>query len=225
MKLPWHRDVPQLLVKVRADVEAFSPTLHLFVEGDVIRIRGSFPVRHGSEEIDSYRVVIDLPSDYPDSLPIVRETGGRIPWTADRHISHGTACVLLPEDRWWSFPPGRSFLQFLQGPLHNYFLGQSLVEAGEEWPFGTFPHGIDGVRAFYKERFQTEDADTAVLLLELVVSGRYKRHWPCPCKSGKKMGKCHWATLLEMSSRMPRQAAAQSLINYKRGASRGDGDG
>lgn len=211
MKEPWHRARPALLAQLRADVKAFCSTLHVFVDNDVVLIHGTFPVRHGAEELDRYRIEIEFPREYPDGLPIVRETGGRIPWVADRHNTNGIACVLLPEDRWWSFPPDKPFLDYLTVPLHNYLLGQSLVEAGGTWPFSEHRHGLDGVIDFYKDRFSTDDAKVAVLLLKLVATGRFKGHWPCPCGSGKKLRRCHWPGLLGVANRMPRWAARKSL--------------
>lgn len=43
-------------------------------------------------------------------------------------------------------------------PLHNYFLGQSIVEACGAWPFGEHRHGLNGVIDFYEERVRTDDA-------------------------------------------------------------------
>jgi hypothetical protein len=212
MKEPWHSARPSLLAELRADVKAFCSTLHVFVEYNIVCVRGTFPVRHETEDLDSYRIEIELPSDHPHRLPIVRETGGRIPWAADRHVNtNGTACVLLPEDRWWSFPPGRPFLDYLTVPLHNYFLGQSVVEAGGTWPFSEHRHGVNGIIDFYKERFHAGDAKVAVLLLKLVATGRFKGHWQCPCASGKKLRHCHWRGLLNVANRMPRSAAQKSL--------------
>lgn len=225
MKQPWHRATPALFAQLRADVEAFCSTLHTSVDNDdVVRIRGTFPVRHGNEELDRYGVEIELPLEYPDRLPIVRETAGRIPWEADRHNSNGIVCVLLPEDRWWSFPPEKPFLEYLTVPLHNYFLGQSLVEAGGTWPFSEHRHGLDGIIDFYKERFGTEDAKAAVLLLKLVAAGRFRGHWECPCGSGKKLRRCHWRGLVDVTNRMPRWAAQKSLDDILTAASRAERD-
>src|SRR5437879_1350610 len=141
MKGSWHRERPTLFDEVRTDVGRFCTTLHVFVADETVRVRGTFPVRHGVEVLDEYRIEIELPPDYPDKLPIVREIGGRIPWEADRHIStDGSACVLLPEDRWWVFPPNKPFFDYLTVPLHNYFLAQSVVEGGGAWPFRAHEH-------------------------------------------------------------------------------------
>jgi len=211
MKQSWHLRSPARLEQVRSDVEAFCSTLHVVVEGEVVWARGSFPVRHGGEELDRYLIEIEFPFDYPDWLPIVREVGGRIQWTADNHIypQTGVCCVLLPEDRWWSFPPRRPFTEYLRGPLHNYFLGQSVVATGEKWPFGEHPHGALGVIAFYQEKFGTNDEMLTVRLLGAIAEGKLRGHWPCPCESGRIMRQCH-PGVIETAKRMPSWAVRES---------------
>lgn len=216
MKLPWHRAKPHLLAQVRTDVEGFCPTLHVFVEDDVVRIRGTFPVRHAGEDLDAYRLEIDFPADYPEELPVVREKGGRIPWTADRHVyTNGNACVLLPEDCWWSFPPGRPFGEYLRGPLHNYFLGQSVFEQTGQWPFGEHHHGWFGAAEFYQDKFGTQDATVVVEGLKLIAEGKVRGHWPCPCGSSKTIRACH-PGIIEVAKKMPAAAAQKSLDSLMR---------
>jgi len=211
MKGPWYRQRPALLQQVQEDVETFCSTLHVSLEREVVRIRGTFPVRHVGEELDRYAIVLEFPGDYPDGLPIVREVGGRIPWTADHHVyTNGVACVLLPEQLWWSFPPGTRFLEYLKGPLHNYFLGQSVVAAGGTWPFGEHRHGPNGVIDFYAEQFGAKELQVIVRLLELVAEGRLKGHWSCPCGSGNKIRNCHPGAIA-VARKMPAWAARRSL--------------
>lgn len=48
--------------------------------------------------LDRYSVELQLARNHPAGLPVVRETGGRIPRHLDRHVlSNGTACVLIPD--------------------------------------------------------------------------------------------------------------------------------
>lgn len=212
MRQPWHRRHPALLEHVRADVEAFCPTLHIFVESETVSVRGTFPVLHESKVLDRYAIEIEFPSDYPDQLPIVREVGGRIPWNADNHVfpATGVCCVLLPEDRWWSFPGGQPFSQYLLGPLHNYFLGQSIFAVEGRWPFGAHEHGVDGVIAFYKEKFGTNEPKHVVVFLRAIGEGKIRGHRPCPCESGKIVRHCH-AGIIDVAKVMPPHAARESF--------------
>ena len=80
----------------------------------------------------------------------------------------GRRCVLLPEDRWWSFPPGRPFSEYLTVPLHNYFLGRTVVDSGGQWPFSEHAHGWHGVASFYEEKFGTGDEELVVRFLQVI---------------------------------------------------------
>ena len=213
MTVPWHRKKPYLLREVREDVERYCGTLHLFVNGDQVVIRGTFPVRHKGEELDRYAITITFPPDYPDGLPAVREVGGRIPWIGDHHVyTSGVACVILPEARWWEFPPNTPFFVYLRGPLHNYFLGQTVVASGKPWPFGEHRHGLDGIMDFYAEQLGTNDAKMIVRLLESVASGECRGHLPCPCGSGTRTRDCH-PRVIAVAQEMPPRAARKSLDN------------
>ncbi len=211
MKAPWHLRRPKLLAEVRADVQGFAHSLIVFVEGDIVRIRGAFPVLFAGDDLGRYAIEVEFPSDYPDHLPVVREVGGRIPWLGKYHVfTDGTACVLLPEHRWWVFPPGRRFLDYLKGPLHNYFLSQIVVAGGGEWPFGEHDHGLAGVINFYAERLGTNEPKVIVGILEAVAHGRARGHLPCPCGKGPRMRKCH-PQVLALARTMPAWAARESL--------------
>lgn len=211
MKRPWHQMRPVLLTQVRQDVEQFCPTLHVFAERDGVTIRGTFPVRHDGQELDRYAIRIAFPDVYPEQLPMVREVGGRIPWDGDHHVFvDGVCCVLLNEDRWWSFPLGARFRDYLTGPLHNYLLGQSIVAAGGEWPFGAHEHGALGIIDFYTEKFGTADPKLVVRFLRQLGEGTVRGHLPCPCDSGRPIRHCH-PGLVEVARRMPSWAAKESF--------------
>lgn len=207
---PWHARDPELAEQIRTDLLSQYPGLHLLIEPDGSAfVRGTFPVVGPQGRVlDRYQVAIELPAGYPRDLPVVREVAGRIPWKPDFHVnSDGTACVLLPDDRWRCFPEGAPFLRFLDGPLHDFFLGQSLVALGEDWPFGQWSHGVRGVVEYYQWLFGTEDLETMVRFLEVLAKLNLKGHWPCPCGSGEKICRCCRARLIELRSRIPHHLA------------------
>ena len=89
----------------------------------------AFAVMFEGQVLDRYSVELQLPRNHPAGLPVVRETGGRIPRDIDRHIitADGTACVLLPDERWRLWPhrqplaeiPYRPSPQFLSRTDHG----------------------------------------------------------------------------------------------------------
>lgn len=217
MSKPWHRDDPTRFAKEKAEVEAEYPELHFRITGDMVFVYGTFPVRFEGQTLDRYSVEVALGRDHPKTLPIVREVGGRIPWIADRHVNtNGTACVLLPDERWTVWPDESTILDFLNGPLRNFFLGQSLVEQGKPWPFGQWDHGASGIREYYAELLGTDDVQVIRGYLECLAAKKIKGHWSCPCGSGKRLRECHLETLRDLQQKIARRDAVNSL-NYLRG--------
>lgn len=139
---PWHERDPGALPRLEHLVTATYPTLHVVVADGVVHLLGTFPVRHGVVEIDRFAIDVVLSSDHPRDLPAIYETGGRIPRTADRHMNgDGSACVVLPDAYWLENETGQvDVVHLLAREVHNYFLGQAAVEAGDPWPFGEWPH-------------------------------------------------------------------------------------
>ena len=121
-------DDSRFLYEIRGSLRDY-PALHLFAAPNLLgEVAGTFPVRSPDGiELDRYRVRIELPLDYPNDLPLVFETAGRVPRKADRHVCEdtGAACLLVPDNRPWVFPVGASFRQFLDVPVHDFFLSQS----------------------------------------------------------------------------------------------------
>jgi hypothetical protein len=114
-----------------------------------IYIRGSYAVLYEGQVLDRYQIEIEW-SDTDTEIPILRETGGRIPWIDDRHMSQGgLACLFVPEE--WLLRPReeRTLTQYLDGPVRNYFLWQSLFERGESPPWKDRSHGVPGLIEAY----------------------------------------------------------------------------
>jgi hypothetical protein len=187
------------------------PTLHVVIEDGLVRVCGTYPITHDDRELDRYLVEITFPPDYPESIPLLREVGGRLPQIASRHFSDdGTACLFVPDEREWIWPTGASFSDFLDGPVRNFLLFQSIVSRGGKWPHGERSHGVEGVLEFYKEILATEDLRLVLRYVEYLslpsVQGRL-----CPCGSGRKAKKCHDAQLRELRQRIRPHVAYETL--------------
>ena len=213
MRKAWHRVNPTLFERIKAEVESAYPNLHFYIENGVVFVRGSFPIIHENKILDRYSIEIEFPHDYPKSVPIVREVGGRIPRTADYHMSKtGEACLFLPDERWQVNPLDATFLDFLNGPVRNFFLGQTLVSLGESWPFGQWAHGVSGIHEYYASLLGTYDLSSIIRYLECLSKPKVKGHWDCPCGSGKRLRNCHFGQLLDLREKISPQVARHSLI-------------
>lgn len=213
IKLAWHQREPQEFERQKREVQMAYPHLHFYPEGDDVFIRGSFPLEHDGKVLDRYSIEIELPRNYPEAPPIVRETGGRIPRTADNHFSrlNGELCLFVPDERWQHSPAGTTLLEFLNGPVRNHFLGLSLVQLGEDWPFGERSHGGAGIIESYSELLGTNDERIVLQYVDYLSKPALKGHWPCPCGSGKKLRHCHLIEVQELRQKIPHEVAAKSL--------------
>lgn len=209
---PWHIRGPDALRALENELADAYPTLHVVVAGEDVTLKGSYPVRDGAEVLDWYSVEVTLAPNHPAALPKVQEVGGRIPWLLDRHVlPDGSACVVLPDAYWLSNAPGKvSVLEFLSGPMRDYYLGQSLVELGEPWPQGEWAHGTKGIVQHYSAFFGVGRVASICGLL-LGATKLTKGHLPCPCGSGERYRNCHRARVQRVAERIPQAVLWRAL--------------
>ena len=147
----------------------------------------------------------------------MRVTGGRIPPILDRHINNdGFACLFVAEEKAKYYPDGSSLLDFFDGPVHSFFVGQALVDRGEPWPFGERSHGVAGIREYYEELLATTDISVILKYLQCLTPREQKGHWECPCGSGRKLRHCHGSFVYKLRQSIPRKVAKVSYEALKK---------
>lgn len=213
-KLAWHKIDSKALERLRIELAEHYPTLYIDrVMDDWIRIIGSFPIVHEKQELDRFKVEIWIPPEFPKEPPRIWETGGRIPRTLERHVypKPGYCCFFYPDEFRLRHPSGMPFLDFLQGPVRDYFLGQIAVEAGQPWPFGERAHGKDGGFEFYEEALGVKGHKTVLAYLTCLSYKILKGHHRCPCGSGCRLRQCHLSEVENLRKAIP-QSIAQNAI-------------
>jgi len=176
-----------------------------------IYIRGAFPVLHEGTILDRYQIEIAW-SDGDTEVPVLRETGGRIPWIADRHMSvGGIAWLFVPEEWLLRSREERTVIHYLDGPVRNYFLWQSLYDRGETPPWKDRAHFTSGLLEAYGEMVGMEGESAIRCCLQYLSKEQIKGHWPCPCGSRKRTRDCHLTHLRELQSKIPRRIAVSAL--------------
>jgi hypothetical protein len=205
--LAFHNSLAQQLRDV-------YPNLHLVppFTAQHATVRGTLAIAHDGREVDSFSLEVQVPSEFPRCWPRIWEVGGRIPRTLERHVypSDGSLCILLPEEAYFTLPRTLTVTQYLDGPVRNYLIGQCSVEVGRGWPWGERSHGIQGIEEFYQEILGTPDRITIATFIVLILEGRFKGHWPCPCGSGKPIRRCHKDVIYSIKERIPQAV----LIRY-----------
>ena len=209
----------ELRNELESTVKSKYQSLQLIVENDVLFLRGIFPlIDFGSgEEIDSYEIEMEFPRNYPSDIPIVRETGGRIPRKIDRHIDEktGNACLGIREQLHNNITHNASALSFIEGPIYEFFLGQSYYELTEKWIFGEWSHGAKGILEYYSKILKTNDPKIILTFVEYLSKNTVKGHWPCYCANGKRLRNCHFKFLLLARNVIPSDIAKKSYYELK----------
>lgn len=200
-------------------VLAHFPTLRVETSAELLEFVGMFPVRSEGGVLDEFQVVLTLPPEFPRVMPSVRELGSRVPRGGEHdHVNpDGTLCVILP-DEYWLGRDECDLVEFLEGPLTNYFIGfLHFIETGS-WPFGEHAHGHDGVRDFYARLLGTEDMGSIHRYLDVLRRRDLRQHWPCPCGSEKRLGRCHWLKVVKLRQQVRPRLAADAILRLTSGA-------
>lgn len=210
---PWHRANPEAFAELQERIGWEYPGLHFHERGDQVILAGTYPITDGDRVLDHYQIEVAIPYAGPHAdIPVVRETGGRIPGNdPEYHMSNGTACLFVPEEFWYRHPAGMDLLTFLNGPVRAFFVGQSLVQRGEPWPYGARPHGNEGIADFYKELLGTADPARIKTCVKLLIARKLPGHKLCPCGSRRPVRECHLPTLRQIRTRVPRRVILETL--------------
>ena len=202
----WHERAPAAIAALEALLRESYPTMHALVVDGAVDVKGTYPVVHEGREIARYSLRVALPADYPHSLPLVWETGERIPRIEDRHVNvaDGSLCLGAPAALWIALAGNFSIDRVLDLPVRNFLIGNSMVEAGEEWPHGEWKHGANGMLQYFGETVGTDDPLTVIRLIDGLINAKVRGHWLCPCGSGKIVRKCHTDAIAKLRPCQPR---------------------
>lgn len=210
---PWFVERPDALVELRSLVKTKLRGLHVVQDDSVVRLRGAFRVLGADDQVvDFFRVDVEISSDHPRSPPKVEETGGRIPRHIDRHVfESGFACLGVPEEILEYWKKTLSIVDFMRGPVNQYFLGQIHFELTGRFPFGERPHGAVGLLEYYVEKLGISDVLQVVVALKIAISKEVLAGGTCFCSSHAALQECHLWQLLKLRQYVPRTQLLSSL--------------
>ncbi len=186
------------------------PDLRIVPSGDeILKIRGilHFRVQGPTENVveDSYSIELRVPPGYPASDAVVLETGERISPSYHK-LMDGSLCLAAPTELRLKLGP-RSTLGDLIGKFVVPFLyGFSCFEKTGVAPFGELDHGLAGLRQHYASLFGVSSRDAAQKLVRLAsLKKRPANKEPCPCGSGRRLGRCHHRVVNELREKLTRR--------------------
>jgi len=212
-------DKKELLMKhVKQLREKFSG-LELVKPGSgrfVVKGNLGFSVPYNGKVIkDDYDIEIEIPDDYPQSPPTVKELGNKIPKDADFHVNayDGTLCLGAPLAVKRTFAQQRNLLWFVEKQVVPFLFGIGYKVKYGHMPFGELSHGSKGLLEHYKELFGVKDGFVVLEFLSLLCAGSYDEHAMCPCGSGLKLRKCHRKVLKKARKKQQAEEFQQEYLS------------
>lgn len=140
---------------------------------------------------DGYDVRIEAPEDFPVRMALVWETGGRIPATYHR-LDNGALCLGSRVGLRLQMGKSPSILRFVEHCVIPYLYGYSYSVKHGAPPFGELEHGELGSLQDLAGLLGVEDLDLAFRYCTLAATKRRRANRrPCPCGSGRRLGRCH----------------------------------
>lgn len=196
-----------------------QPGLSVRAVGECIGIEGTLVCTGPSGPFDKFEILAGLFPGFPFVEPVVQETGGRIPHELDRHVypERGLCCICVWDEWIWDVKTP-DFEKFLEGPLHSYFVSQSLFEITGQWPLGERRHGLDGLRDAYRRMLDLNDSADVEQCISLLRLREIKGHNICYCGSEKKVRDCHRDFLEALKRNIPEflvNSMAEKLALYR----------
>lgn len=145
---------------------------------------------------EDFMIRLELPGDYPESLPLVYEIRGRVPSGTGRRGFHkndnGSLCLGAPIRLHMELHSSPSISRYVRLCLIPYLYQFVFAEAGDELPLGGLDHGVMGILDYYMGELKVGSPLAALGCIRLMGRPRLLGEAePCPCGSGKPLRICH----------------------------------
>ena len=171
----------------------------------------------GHEEIiDSYDIQISVPDGFPRELPTAKALGGRIP--RNFHTDPDKSlCLGSPIRLRMAIGDCRTVPKFIEKCLVPFLYGYSYKERHGVLPFGELAHGQKGIIDDYRGLFHLDNKNACIEMVGLAaMKKRSANKKPCPCGSGRRVGKCHNRVINRLRRRLGRLFFRAECARLKR---------
>ena len=171
-------------------------TEHEAVLGGLLAFEAS---ANGLETIsDCFEVELRVPQGYPQRLPVVLETTGRIRVDYDHVNAGGTLCLGTPVEERRIFLQQPRLLGFVNRLVVPFLYGYCYWKKHGEHPFGEEEHGAEGILQHYVDALRLDSKEVAASVVCYLYEYGYRGHHPCPCGSGRVVRDCHGTMLWDL---------------------------
>lgn len=181
------------------DIEVFRntyPELRLtYLEDCKICVEGFLGIRaikDGFEPIeDVFELRWEVRDGFPKRIPLVFETGGRIPSNYHK-LENGALCLGSPVRQRMILADNPTLAGFVEELVVPYLYNRSYYEKHSCLPVGELDHGAPGLLEDYRQLFRVDGIEACLGMLRMLgLKKREANKKPCPCGSGRRVGKCH----------------------------------
>lgn len=150
---------------------------------------------------DNYQIKILFPHDFPNAVPIMYETGGRIEQNDDNHINPGGSCCLsVPALEMIILKKGITISRFLEELAIPFLANQTYKEKTGDYANGEFGHGVSGLYQFYTQAFDNDNPLVIFKGFEAIILNKIPgRNDPCFCGAEEKFKNCHLKSIEYLS--------------------------
>lgn len=195
--------------------DAYPKAAILDPDDGSIRILIEYHLNAKYEDIplaEDFGLEIQLAKDYPNTIPLVRETTRIIPDDYEHCFCGKWFCLGVSYELAKGLAANPSLLAFLDGPVQSFLYTALFHTLYGRYPYGDRPHGAAGVLQAYSEYFGTDnDCSTINLMLE-AAQGQYRGKAPCPCGSRKATRSCHGEAIRQLMQESIRKAVCTDLM-------------
>lgn len=175
--------------------------IHISFDENKATITGYFEFiatyKNKAQEVKGkYNLLINIPPNYPNQLPTVKELDGEIE-EEYHHFTNGTLCLGVRIDLFVKFQKQPTLLGFVENLVIPYLFNYYIFKNNGTLPFGQRSHNEKGIIEYYQEVFETKDKLSTLQLLTYLINDKFEGKHMCPCKKGRKIENCHGSLILE----------------------------
>lgn len=149
------------------------------------------------EITDFYQLKVAVPNLFPRNIPIVTETGQKIPRNGDYHVNYETdnsLCLGSPLRLILLIRGQPTLVGFAENCLVPYLYAVSnKLQNGGNFVLGDLKHGTPGIIQDYKSLFGLRTEWQVVQMLKLLsIERRFANKLSCPCGCRKALKHCRF---------------------------------
>lgn len=183
---------------------------HLRIAGDLVRTFRA----EGFPDIDGeFALELIVPRGFPAALPLAYERGGRIPRNYHT-LSSGALCLSSPLRMAFDLSRSPTLMTVATKYLVPYLYRFSYWEKYGRDPWPELDHGVTGLISDYSQLLGAASPTMCLGFMELLGHrARDANKEPCPCGSGRRVGRCHNRHLNRLRDALPRALYRECYVH------------